>query len=558
MSVLLALVARSGGLVTRQELITEVWKHNHVSDEALSRCISILRRALNDNVAESSVLQTLPRRGYRLLVPAILIPEASHGEVTVKALSTLVVLPFQNLSGRANEEHIADGLTELLICNLACRPGLRVISRTSAMHYKGTTDRLSQIGHELKADLAVEGSVLRSDQNVQVVVQLIDVSTDVHLFSRTYTRAFADLLALQNEIAWAIAEALSEVVGQGRAAVASPTGPGIRAFDSQAGSVSEDALKKYLTARFLWAQRTPASFERALRDFEACVRAAPKFAPGFAGLADTLLIMALYGVVKPSAVSSRARACADRALELDPISAEALTARGGVTLFLDWDGSKAADWFRQALTLNPSHDVARLGLADTLMFAGRFDEGLRELKAAIRVNPFDLGLLMNEGEFLIWARRPREAVVALEKALDIGPHFWPARLRLARLLASEGNHSGARREHERALEHAPPTRRQSSEALLLATMGEADKALRELVAIEAARDSRAVSALDLARGFGLIGDAKRATHWIDVCIDERSPMLLALGIDVSFDRIRHNPEFQRRVEQCLSPLSSMP
>jgi tetratricopeptide (TPR) repeat protein len=192
------------------------------------------------------------------------------------------------------------------------------------------------------------------------------------------------------------------------------------------------------------------------------------------------------------------------------------------------------------------------------MFAGRFDEGLRELKAAIRVNPFDLGLLMNEGEFLIWARRPREAVMALEKTLDIGPHFWPARLRLARLLASEGNHADARREHESALEHAPPTRRQSSEALLLATMGEADKALRELASLEAARNSRAVSALDLARGFGLIGNAPRATHWIDVCIDERAPMLLALGIDVSFDRIRHHADFQRRVELSRRPSPSIP
>lgn len=543
MSVLLALVERGCGIVSRDHLITAVWKHRHVSDEALSRCISILRRALGDDAAEPCMLQTLPRRGYRLMVPARALPSPANTDTANAEPASIVVLPFQNLSGKPDEEHVADGLTELLICNLASRPSLRVISRTSSMHYKRSTAPLTEIARELKVTYAVEGSVLRSERNLQVVVQLIDARTDAHRFSRSYTRAFADLLPLQNEIAWAVAEAVSQAFagaeqGGGDAAPAREQG-------ADAGRLSEDTLQTYLRARFLWSQRTPDAFVRAIGEFEACIAAAPEFAPAHAGLADTLLIMALYGVVKPAEVSERARRCVERALELDPASAEAMTARGGVALFLDWDPALAALWFRRALAINPSHDVARLGLADTLMFERDFDAGLRELKAAIRVNPFDLGLAMNEGEFLIWARRPQEAIVALQKTLDIGPHFWPARLRLARVLAASGERVGALRELERALELAPPARRQAAQALVLAGLGDDAAARRVLVALEATPDQRIVPALDLARAYGMLGDAERALHWIDVAIEERSPMVLALDIDVSFDQIRGDVGFEQ-------------
>jgi TolB-like protein/Tfp pilus assembly protein PilF len=536
MSVLVALADKGCEPVTRDELIATVWKHSHVSDEALSRCISILRKALRDDVARPRLLETLPRRGYRLMqppeVPAAAAPAPSGTPVMI------VVLPFQNLSGKADEEHVADGITELLISHLAARGGLRVISRTSSMHYKGTRARLTEIGRELGVDLIVEGSVLRSDRHFQVVVQLIDARTDVHVHARTYTREFADLLVLQNEMTSAIAEAIGNSVR-----------PVSAASSAACAAVSEDALQAYLRARYFWAQRTPDGFAKAMREYEACIRGDPGFAPAHAGLADTLLIMALYGVVKPASVATRAKALAEQALALDASSAEALTARGGVALFLDWDVFGSAAWFRRALAANPSNDVARLGLADTLMIGRDFDAGLRELGAAIRLNPFDLGLSMNQGEFLVWAGRPDEAMLAFERTLHIGAHFWPARVRLAQLRARQGDRAGALHELELAGAQ-PPARRLVAETLVQAALGEAAAARAGLAAIERERGQRYVSPTDLARGHALLGDAERACHWIDIGIAERAPTMLMLGIDVSYERIRDDPRFQARMRSC--------
>jgi TolB-like protein len=201
MDVLVALAQRAGEIVSRDALILAVWKHPHVTDEALSRCISILRHALGDDQDEPRYLETIRKRGYRLL-PLV---EAARG-TKAEADVSIAVLPFLNLSGDTADEHLADGVTELLITNLATLPGLRVISRTSSMHYKGSHARIPQIARELHVSRVIEGSVLRSGRELQVIVQLIDPTVDAHLFTRSYTRTLGVMLRLQNEIAWRIAE----------------------------------------------------------------------------------------------------------------------------------------------------------------------------------------------------------------------------------------------------------------------------------------------------------------------------------------------------------------
>ena len=183
MDVLVALAQRAGEIVSRDDLILAVWKHPHVTDEALSRCVSILRHALGDDQGEPRYLETIRKRGYRL----IRLVESARG-TKAKASVSIAVLPFLNLSGDTADDHLADGVTELLITNLAVLPGLRVTSRTSSMHYKGAHARIPEIARELDVSRIIEGSVLRSGSELQVIVQLIDPAIDAHLFTRSYTR----------------------------------------------------------------------------------------------------------------------------------------------------------------------------------------------------------------------------------------------------------------------------------------------------------------------------------------------------------------------------------
>ena len=447
---------------------------------------------------------------------------------------SLAVLPFLNLSGDPAEEHVADGITELLISNLACLPPLRVISRTSSMHYKGTRARLTEIAAELGVSRIVEGSVLRSSQQLQVVVQLIDPTTDMHLFTRTYTRALTDVLRLQNEIAWTIGDEIGATLR-----------PGDCDRPSSARPLAEDAVGAYLRARHFWNQRTADGFVKAIREYEACLAIEPDFAPACAGLADTFIMMALYDVMPPASLHARAKELAQRALALDGASCEALTANAAVALFFEWNLDAGERGFMQALAVNPSYDIARLGLANALMICRDFDAGLRELHLALRVNPFDLGLLMNVGEFLIWARRYDEAVAQLQRTLDIGPHFWPARCPLAEALALRGD--GAAAKQLLAHEDIPALRKHQSLAFVHALQGERAQALASLHALEEARKSCHVPAAAIARGYAALAEVTQAVDWIDIGIEERSPWLLALGINPGYDRIRDDPAFHERL-----------
>lgn len=203
MDVLLALAAGAGIPVSRDRIIEAAWGHPHVTDEALSRCISLLRQALGDDPRKPRFIETIPKRGYRLL------PSPVAGSA---APARVAVLPFLNLSGAPAYQHIADGLTELVITYVACLPAVSVVSRTSSMHYKDSRLRVPEIARELAATRVVEGSVFATAHAVQAVMQLIDPATDTHLLARSYLRDLADPILVQNDLAAAMASAVADAI----------------------------------------------------------------------------------------------------------------------------------------------------------------------------------------------------------------------------------------------------------------------------------------------------------------------------------------------------------
>ena len=196
MDVLVALAGDAGNAMSRDRIIESAWGHPYVTDDALSRCISLLRHALGDDPRKPRFIETIPKRGYRLLAPV---------EQSGASPARIAVLPFLNLSGTPAYEHVADGLTELVIANLASLPALRVVSRTSSMLYKGSRVRIPDIARQLDVDRIVEGSVFATRQVVQAVMQLIDAATDTHLLSQSYMREVGDAMLGQNDLATAMA-----------------------------------------------------------------------------------------------------------------------------------------------------------------------------------------------------------------------------------------------------------------------------------------------------------------------------------------------------------------
>ncbi len=551
MDVLVALASRAPEPVSRAELLDTVWAGAVVTDGVISRCISILRDSVGDDRVGSRFIETLSRRGYRLVPPVAFAEERGAGRTSTGRASrsrpatvAIAVLPFVDLSAAAGDDPLADGLTELMIANLAGVASLRVIARTSSMVYKGARKRLREIAAELDVDYVVEGSVHRDAGRLQVVAQLIDGRSELHSWARTYTRELRDLLTLLNEIAGSVAEAVSARLVPAEAERL-----------ARRIEIGEEALLRYLTGRHFWALRSPDSLRKAGDEFAACVRLAPDFAPAYGGLADCQIVLAMYGIERPLEAAALAREHHARAFALDPSAAEVQTAQGAIALFFDWDVDAARKSFVQALASNPSYTTTHLAYGDLLMMLGEFDRGLDLVREAVRLDPFDLGLAMNLGDFLIFARRFDEAVRQLERTVAMDGRFVAGRLRLAEALALAGNGRAALAQIDLARDATDSQPRvREARAFVLAACGKRREARRELSALEAERDRRYVSAWEIARGYAVMSDIDCAIDWLRRAVDERAPMVLFSGVHAAFDPVRADLRFAGILRSVGLPL----
>ena len=387
--VLLALLERPGEVVSRQELQHRLWPDDTFVefDNNLNHAISRLRDALGDSTESPRFIETIPRRGYRFIaalvvsaaapeVPAV-VPEVvpalagpkrrsrvagAVAVVTIVAavaggfywrqrtapsassIRSLAVLPFQNLSGDADQEYFVDGMTEALILELSRIRPLRVISRTSAMHYKTTTKRAPQIAGELGVDALVEGSVQREGNRVRVTVQLIHAPTDAHLWANSYEREMESILALHREVAQAIS-------GEIRSTVVA-TRPN---EDRATRRIDPDVYQLYLRGRHLLNRQTEPELRQALAYLQQVVERDPTYAPAHAAIATAWDAMAAAGsYVPPREGFPKARAAAERALALDPGLAEAHVRLAGVTELYDWRLDAAETYYKRILEFAPN------------------------------------------------------------------------------------------------------------------------------------------------------------------------------------------------------------
>jgi len=330
-----------------------------------------------------------------------------------KSLNSIAVLPLKNLSGISTQEYLSDGMTEALISNLAQIEALeRVISSTSVMQYKDTTKPLPEIARELGVDAVVEGSVMVSEQRVRVNVQLIEARTDRNIWSNSYERDLRDILALQSELARAIAREIKIVVTpaeQARLALTRPVNP--------------EAYQLVLRARSLWNRRTEEDLLRAKELFEQAIELDPTYALAHAGLADAYNMLASYYFVPPSEAYPKAREAALKALELNENLAEAYTSVAWVKYRYEGDWFGAESDYNWAIGLNPSYAIAHHWYGSLLRDMGRFDEALAKLERARELNPFSLSINTSIGYLFYFARQYDQAIAEGQKALQLDPDF---------------------------------------------------------------------------------------------------------------------------------------
>ena len=328
------------------------------------------------------------------------------------AFEAIAVLPFESLSSGADEQYVADGMTEALITNLGQTSPLRVIARTSVNQYLKSKKPIRQIARELNVDVVVEGTVARSGGNIRVTANLIQVSPEKHIWAHSYERDFRDVLILQNEIAGAIA---AEV--QGKLTLRRQTNP----LASRA--VNPEAQIAHWKARyFLHGRRNLESATKCLEYSEQAVRIDPNYAPAYAALARAYHMLSNFEGATPNETMPRARIAARRAIALDEDLAEAHVALGEVLVTYDWDWVGAERELRRALSLNPSDADAHQSLAYYLAAVGRTDEAVAEIRRARELDPFSFFINRDVGRLLYFARKYDDALVELRQVADMQPN----------------------------------------------------------------------------------------------------------------------------------------
>ena len=461
------------------------------------------------------------------------------------SVASIAVLPLENLSGDPAQEYFADGMTDALIGDLAGLRELRVISRTSSMHYKGTKKALPEIAAELKVDAVVEGTVQRSGERMRIRVQLIHAATDRHLWVETYERDVRDVLDLQSEIARAIAREVRIQTTPAEQARLTPRRP-----------VSPKAFDDYLQGRYLyWNKRTVENLGKAIEYFQSAIREDPNYAPAYAGLADchNALGSVQFGTGPPMEARRRAEEAAAKALEIDPALTEAHCVLGYVKHF-NWDWEAAEPQFKRAIELNPNYAHAYSFYAGYLMSRGRVEESLAASNRARELDPFSLSISVQRGFMLGNARRYDEAIEQLRRVIAMDPNHYQAYWILGHIYAFNGQHDEAVAASEKsvALSGRAPAALGMLGLMygLAGRKGEATQVLNELLELN---ERRYVTPAALAYVYVGLGDKDRAFVWLEQAYQERSNYIAYLKVNPIVDSLRSDPRFADLVRRVGLP-----
>jgi TolB-like protein/DNA-binding winged helix-turn-helix (wHTH) protein len=582
---LLYLVNRAGRLVTREELLEALWGNVAVTDESVTKCIADIRRALSDDSQE--IVRTVPRRGFLFqpeVRPADALPTASHFPEFARArlshrrplillaslaafglaallgstrwreflfgprpaFEAIAVLPFESLSTGPNQQYVADGMTEALITNLGQASPLRVIARTSVNQYLRTSKPVREIARELNVDVVVEGTVLQSGDRIRVTANLIQVSPEKHIWAHSYERSFRDALALQNELAGAIAEEI-----QGKLA------PRQQTHSGSSRLVNPDAQLAYWKARSILdnSRGAPELHRKAVEYSEEAVRLDPGYAPAHAALAKSYVNLSDIGMAFPREVMPQARAAAQRAIALDEALAYAHVALGHILLIYDRDWAGAHSEAKRAIALNPSDADAHWLLSNYLAAVGRVDEGLVEMQRARELDPLSFRMSWNVGRMLCLARKYDEALTDLRRTGDthsnspgvdiwIFKSYWmkaQAGDAIAVDLRIRGYRDGFSAESLDALRAA--YRHKGSQGYWAK--------LRELVLPKFRTNP--IGWYRLAEINTYLGDKEEAFRWLEKAFDERPNWIPFMKVDPTLDPLRPDPRFSELLRRMGLP-----
>jgi len=585
LQVLAMLLEHPGEPVTREDICKRLWLDDTFVDfdHGLNNAVNRLREALGDSADVPRFIETLPRRGYRFIgtvngsakqenVPVVAsetvsVPEAEprspetstsrvhttspgriavvaavslilllafglhflrRGELAASPIRSLVVLPLENLSGDPSQDYFADGLTDALITDLANIGSLRVTSRTSAMHYKGSHQSLPEIARELKVDAVVEGSVVRSGNRVRVTAQLLQAGSDRHLWAKAYDREVGEILSVQQDVAQNIVKEIQAKLTPAEEAKLLAT-PQV---------VNPEAYSADLLGRSYLRKRSLDGYNKALAQFQHAIEASPVYAPAYAGLADCYNLLGLgMGPFSAIEAANRAKGAARKALELDPNLAEAHAALAFTLKRYDWNWAEAEKEHKRAIEIEPpvkGADIQPMRDIDPLSV-----QGVRDISGAY-----------------IAAKQYDKAIAYYKKAIELQPDSFRLRMDLATGYTSDGRYQEAVEEFQKVIAlYGANVFPEAELGYAYARWGktfEAEKIIDDLKRT----GKPGYSSYAIAKIYVALGRKEETLKWLQRAYREHAPEMCGFSADSAFASISSDSRFQDLVRRVGIPANS--
>jgi TolB-like protein/Tfp pilus assembly protein PilF len=448
------------------------------------------------------------------------------------AINSIAVLPFQNAGSDPNIEYLSDGIAESLMDSLSQLPNLKVMSRNTAFRYKGKEQDAERIGKELNVRAVLTGSLKQVGDQIVINVSLDDTLDGRHIWGAQYDRKASDLLAVQREIA-------RDITGNLRLKLSGADEQKL----TKHYTANPEAYQLYLKGRFYWNKRAGEALKKSIDYFNEAIEKDPNYALAYAGLADAYALIPVYSAGSPQEFLPKAKAAAEKALEIDDTLAEAHTSLSLVRWHLDRNFSESNRELQRAIELSPNYATAHHWYGENLGDIGRFDEGITELKRALDLDPLSLIINADLGEVYTFARQYDKAIEQLRKTIEMDQSFYYAHWRLGVVYEMKGFHPEAIAEYQKA-------RALDSDPWVLALIGHADaasgkrdEALKIVDQLRAISKQRYVPAYGFAIIYAQLGEKDEAFRWLEKSNQDRGTDLGRLIVDPLVDSLRSDPRF---------------
>jgi TolB-like protein/Tfp pilus assembly protein PilF len=520
---LATLVRRGGHLVSKEDLMAEVWPDSFIEENNVDKSISVIRRALGEKASAPEYIETVRGRGYRFLAQV---------EVGEETINSIAVLPLINASTDQNIEYLSDGITESIINSLSQVPKLLVMARGIVFRYKKQEVDPREVGSALGVRVVLAGRVLQVGDRVVIRTELVDTANGSQLWGEQYDRKLSDILVVQEEIALEVTEKLRLKLSRRE-----------KKRLTKRYTENTEAYQLYLKGRYFWNKAMRPELQIALKYFQQAIDIDPRYALAYTGLADCYALLGNFSALPPTDVFPKAKVAVGKALGLDEMLAEAHTSLAYIKTIYDWDWKGAEKEFKRGIELKSSDEWSHEAYGWYLAAMGRFDESIAEMKRAREVDPLSLPAIAHLGVPLFYARRYDDAIEHFQEAQEMDPDCGYIRFRLALAYAQKAM-------YEEAIGELQPTLGTSRDRDAVAALGhvyaisnQRDKAQGALAELKERARQEYVPSYHMAIIHVGLGEIDHAFDWLEKAYEERSYWLTFLQVDPVLDNLRSDTRY---------------